>query len=204
MAKHFTVEDIEKKIKALHDKRAELRQQQEDATAEAERLGKEAEQAAQAGDVATYKALHEAQENAKAVAHVAGAQLAVTTQADIKPQEIKEAWDNYAEGYNKKYEQLDKKLSALRTEFADTFFSLVALQEEALKQRKKLAHMAEERKVAMQLNMSLIPLDEAINKVNYCGITWNASAAFAAFVKGYPFESPQLVRLKSVIFLHNG
>lgn len=138
----MTIKEIEKQIENTKKAREQLAATQ----AENESLAKEyrakSDAAATAGDVATYKEFKALADDAEAVAYVCGKQLEAEQANAVTVEQTQEAWEDYAEAYNKKLAAKLKKVQSAKAAYLQEYMEAVDLQREACLTREQIAFYA--------------------------------------------------------------
>ena len=137
----MTIAKLLERVKAAQDDKARMEREKVEAEDRGRELKRQADAAAADGDVDKYLRLKQEYERADAVAFVRKTQLERQASA-VSQQDIDAGWNSYSSEYS-------KKLSSLRAEYEKSvsaalsvFRKMIALQHEALCQRRELAELA--------------------------------------------------------------
>lgn len=161
----MTIKEIEKQMEATEKAREELAKTKQENEEQAKKYRAKADEAAAAGDVASYRELKALAEDAEAVAYVCGKQLDAEQDKAVTPEQTQEAWADYAEAYNKKLAAKLKKMQAAKMEYLKDYMEAVDLQREACLTRERLAAYAEVKphRVEGFYQMDYIPCNTMLN-----------------------------------------
>ena len=161
----MTIKEIEKQMEATEKAREQLAKTKRENEEQAKEYRAKADAAATAGDVASYKELKALADDAEAVAYVCGKQLEAEQGNAVTPEQTQEAWEDYAEAYNKKLAAKLKKVQAAKAEYLREYMEAVDLQREACHTREKLAGYAavKAHRVEGLYRMDYIPCNSMSN-----------------------------------------
>jgi hypothetical protein len=200
-----TIAEIEKKIRENEQKIAKLNEKKASAEAKAKECAERAEAAARAGDVAAYRAATEEKEEAQALAYVSGVQVKECS-AKITDTEALEAWENYRQEYEAKLEKKKAELEKIRGSFASVFEAIVNDQNEAFKQREKVAAWLDIMPSLYESGdtaFRALPLATlGTNWLEYNMLSFSNDAEFYALYKGITSHSQEYAKLIRVLKHH--
>ena len=161
----MTIKEIEKQMEVTEKAREQLAKTKQENEEQAKKYRAKADEAAAAGDVASYKELKALAEDAEAVAYVCGKQLDAEQDKAVTPEQTQEAWEEYAEAYNKKLAAKLKKMQTAKAEYLKEYMEAVDLQREACLTRERLAAYAEVKPHRLDVfyQMDYIPCNTMLN-----------------------------------------
>ncbi len=138
----MTIKEIEKQVEATEKAREQLAETKRESEQLAQEYRARADEAASIGNVESYKELKSLADDAEAVAYVCGKQLEAEQGNAVTLEQTQEAWEDYAEAYNKKLAAKLKKVQAAKAEYLREYMEAVDLQREACCTRERLAECA--------------------------------------------------------------
>ena len=134
------IDALEKRVSENQNKAEKLKAEVEQLQAVASSYAKEAEQAAEAGDVETYKKLKQKETDENAVIYVKNAsikRLSAFNADDVRP-----AWEEFRKEHDAEFSRNMGEYLETRRKLCEQFKGIMKAQEEARKQRKRLARLA--------------------------------------------------------------
>ena len=142
--KQKTVSEAEKAIADLED--------------QISMLSNQAKEAADAGDFDQYKIITDRKEAAQAELFVKQSYVSTVKSGSITEEEVKAAWSEYADGYNKQFDKLFSEYESKRNSMLNAYAPLIDLQEKALTVQKQLrgyigSNSTEDYQKAMQMDL---------------------------------------------------
>ena len=136
-----------KKIDALEKSAIENKKKAEQLKAEVEQMksvaasyAAEAEKAAEAGDVEEYKKLKQKETDENAVIYVK--QASIKRLSAYNTDDIRPAWEEFRKEHDAEFSKNMKAYLETRQKLCEQFKGIMKAQEEAVKQRKRLARLA--------------------------------------------------------------
>ena len=137
----MTIKELEKKIHDANSAREQMAREQEDALFASRELKRKADDAAAVGDVDGYLKFKTELDRQEAIFYVRKTQLE-RSQKVVTDDEISDAWDSFAKGYNKNLASKQTDFEKLKKAALSAYREMVDLQTDALIQRQKLADLA--------------------------------------------------------------
>lgn len=130
------LEKMLKEYRQALDEQQALEKEIEQLRDDLAKLEKEAEQAAQTGDISSYREKKAAVNDLSDTIFVRDVQLKKMNCFKTR-QEAKEAWSEYAEAYNRNFKKAWKAYEQARIDLYEKYMGLVIFQNETLKIRKE-------------------------------------------------------------------
>lgn len=134
----MTIKEIDKRASEAVAARDALEREERQLSQRVEDLKKQARDAAEAGDVETYKQINAELQDAEAVAFVKSAQLSKADRP-VSEEDVKAAWYGYKSEYERALDKGLRELDRARSAFVNAFLSVVETQNEALRVRERCA-----------------------------------------------------------------
>lgn len=131
------IEKLENEHKKNMAEKAGLKARAKEMKEKADALMKQAEQAAEAGDLETFKKYKALADDASTAVYVANAQIAAK-QRPISEEAAADAWKDYSVSMKKNAEAAEKNFLKLRDSMTEAFVSWMETLEDARATRKKL------------------------------------------------------------------
>lgn len=201
----ITISELYKKLDEAKAKRAQLQEQKQAAEKEAGIYAEKMEAAADAGDLAAYKAAKAAKEDAEGVAYIAGRQITKTAHA-VGEAEIRDAWESFRTEYEKTLAKQLAELEKARAAYLKAFREAVESQNGAFVQREKLADLLTGiSENGHQVNPDTLAVKTIPNKqVNaiYNTLHFSPEALFFASFQELPGNDPEIEKLRVVLYAH--
>ena len=201
----ITISELYKKLDEAKAKRAQLQEQKQAAEKEAGIYAEKMEAAADAGDLAAYKAAKAAKEDAEGVAYIAGRQITKTAHA-VGEAEIRDAWESFRTEYEKTLAKQLAELDKARAAYLKAFREAVESQNSAFVQREKLADLltgiSENGAQVNQDTLAVKTIPQKQSAYLYNGLHFSTEALFFASVQELPGNDPQVEKLRSVLYAH--
>lgn len=134
------IDALEKRVNENKKKAEQLMEEVEQLKAVAASYAEEAEKAAEAGDVESYKSLKQKEEDERAVIYVK--QANIKRLSAFKSDDVRPAWEEFRKEHDSEFSKNMKAYLETRQKLCEQFKGIMKAQDEAVKQRKRLARLA--------------------------------------------------------------
>lgn len=133
------IDVIAKFIEDVTKRRSETKARLDDLKTQAMKEEAAAQEAAEAGDVETYKKHNAKKADLDAQIYVANVQLEKNLKSEVSKQEAVSAWNEYARGYDTDLKKKLAELEKAKKSLFDCFIEIIDLQDAALRKREQCA-----------------------------------------------------------------
>lgn len=136
------IDAIAKFIEDVTKRRSETKARLDDLRTQAMKEEAAAQEAAEAGDVETYKKHNAKKADLDAQIYVTNVQLEKNLKSEVSKTEAVAAWTEYAGGYDADLRKKLSELEKLKKALFDCFIEIIDLQDAALRKREQCADFA--------------------------------------------------------------